>query len=74
MRAAFRDAHDARFGYFPEGADLVVAMITVEARNLFIQNSSRQSTACAGAFGLDERECSSRGAQAARQTGAKRRF
>ena len=31
MRAAFREAHHSRFNYFPEGADLVVELITVEA-------------------------------------------
>lgn len=31
MRAAFREAHHSRFGYFPEGADLLVELIIVEA-------------------------------------------
>lgn len=31
MRAAFHEAHHSRFGYFPEGAELVVELITVEA-------------------------------------------
>ncbi|ESY15332.1 hydantoinase B/oxoprolinase family protein [Mesorhizobium sp. LNJC394B00] len=31
MRAAFRGAHHSRFGYSPEGADLVVELIAVEA-------------------------------------------
>ncbi|MER9177432.1 hydantoinase B/oxoprolinase family protein [Mesorhizobium sp. M0955] len=31
MRAAFREAHHSRFGYSPEGADLVVELIAVEA-------------------------------------------